>query len=118
MVKPMVSKKGTLAHVKGFIMNKLFEKGCFGRQGRHGKHMTLRNLRGGYDPRYHDMFEQAARELRSEGLVDVFPARTGRGVDEHIVAIIDKLRDARALMNAYRRSVGLRPLRADLKEFS
>jgi hypothetical protein len=114
----MVSRKGTLAHVKGFIMNKLFEKGCFGRPGTHGKHMLVRDLRRGYDPEYHGMFEQAARELRSEGLVDVFPARTGRGTDEHIVAVIDRLRDARALMNAYRRSVGLRPLRLDMKEFS
>jgi len=113
----MVSRKGTLAHVKGYIMNKLFEKGCLGRRGTHGKHMTLRDLRGGYDPRYHGMFQQAVRELRSEGLVDVFPARTGRGTDEHIVAVIDRLRDARALMNAYRRGVGLRPLRPDLREF-
>jgi hypothetical protein len=114
----MVSRKGMPAHVKGFMMNKLFERGCFGRQGTHGKHMTLRDLRGGYDPKHHGMFEQAVRELRSEGLVDVFPARTGRGTDEHIVAVIDRLRNARALMNAYRRSVGLRPLRRDLKKFS
>jgi predicted NAD/FAD-dependent oxidoreductase len=98
-------------------MNKLFERGCLGRLGAHGKHMTLRDLTGGYDPKYHGMFQQAVRELRSEGLVDIFPARTGTGTDEHIVAIIDRLHDARALMNAYRRSVGLRPLRPDLREF-
>jgi hypothetical protein len=38
-------REGTLVHVKGFIMNKLFEKGCFGRGGSHGRHMTVRNLR-------------------------------------------------------------------------
>jgi len=54
----MVSRKGTLAHIKGFIMKKLFERGCFGRKEKHGKHMTLTNLRGGYDPKYHGMMSQ------------------------------------------------------------
>ena len=114
----MPCREGTLAHVKGFIMNKLFEKECFGRGRSHGKHMTVRNLRGGYDPQHHGLFDQAIRELESEGLVHTFPARTGGGTDKHIVAVIDRLPDARALMNLYRRSVKLRPLRPDLKEFS
>ena len=114
----MPFKEGTIAHVKGFIMNKLFEKACFGRAGSHGKHMTVRNLRGGYNPKYHGIFEEAVAELKAEGLVTVFPARTGRGSDSHIVAVYDRLLEVRGLMNAYRRSVGLRPLRKDLKEFS
>jgi len=114
----MPSREGTLVHVKGYIMNKLFEKGCFGRRGSHGKHMTVMNLRGGYNPRHHGLFEEAVEELESEGLVHTFPARTGRGTDRHIVAVIDRLPDARALMNLYRRSVKLQPLRSDLKEFS
>lgn len=114
----MPFKEGTIAHVKGFIMNKLFEKGCFGRGCSHGKHMTVRNLRGGYDPKYHDLFEQAVEELKAEGLVTTFPARTGRGSDPHIVAVFDRLLEVRGLMNAYRKSVGLRPLRRDLKEFT
>jgi hypothetical protein len=57
-VESMVSRKGTLAHIKGFIMKKLFERGCFGRKEKHGKHMTLTNLRGGYDPKYHGMMSQ------------------------------------------------------------
>jgi hypothetical protein len=114
----MSPREGTLVHIKGFIMNKLFEKGCFGRRGSHGKHMTLRNLGGGYDPQYHALFDEAVRELESEGLVHTFPARTGRGTDRHIVAVINRLPDARALMNLYRRSVKLQPLRPDLKEFS
>jgi hypothetical protein len=109
--------EGTVVHVKGFIMNKLFEKGCLGRGGSHGKHMTVADLRGGYNPRYHVLFDEATRQLRTEGLVIVFSARTGRGSDPHIVADLDRLKDARALMNGYRTSVGLRPLRRDLKEF-
>jgi hypothetical protein len=58
------------------------------------------------------------RELESEGLVHTFQARTGRDTDKHIVAVINRLRDARALMKLYRRSVKLKPLRPDLKEFS
>jgi hypothetical protein len=110
-------KEGTVAHVKGFIMNKLFEKGCFGRGRSHGKHITVRNLRSGYKPKYYDIFKEAVKELEAEGLVTVFPARTGRGSDSHIVAVFDRLSEVRGLMNAYRRSVGLRPLRRDLKEF-
>ena len=114
----MPFREGTAVHVKGFIMNKLFEKGCFGRRGSHGKHMTITDLRGGYNPKHHSLFEDAVRQLRSEGLVTVFPARTGRGSDSHIVATFDGLKDARALINGYRRSAGLRPLRPDLREFS
>ncbi len=80
--------------------------------------MTVMNLRGGYDPRYYDLFEEAVEELKAEGLVTVFPARTGRGSEPHIVAVLDRLLDARGLMNAYRKGVGLRPLRRDFREFS
>ena len=114
----MASKKGTPAHVRGFIMNKLFEKECYGREGRHNKHMTVRDLRGGYELRYHHLFEEAVEKLKAEGLVQVFRARTGRDTDWHIVAAIDKLCCARALINAYRKSVKLRPLDPTLKEFS
>ena len=99
-------------------MNKLFEKGCLGRPGpHHGKHMPARDLRSGYEPKYHGLFDRAVAELRAEGLVLVFPARTGRGSENHVVANKVKLVDARPLMNAYRASVGLKRLRRDLKEF-
>ncbi len=111
-------KKGTLNHVKGYIMNKLFEKGCLGGPGaHHSKHMPVRDLRTGYDPKHHGLFGEALTQLRREGLVLTFPARTGRGSEDHVVANILRLRTARALINAYRRSVGLRPLGRDLREF-
>lgn len=63
-------KKGTLNHVKGFVMNKLFEKGCLGAVGsHHAKHMPVRDLRTGYDPKYHRLFDRAVGELRTEGLI-------------------------------------------------
>jgi len=73
---------------------------------------------GGYDPKYHHLFDRAVEELRAEGLVMIFAARTGQGSDLHIVAVFDKLSQVRGLMNAYRKSVGLRPLRRDLQEFT
>ncbi len=52
-------KKGTLNHVKGFVMNKLFEKGCLGAVGsQHAKHMPVRDLRTGYDPKCHRLFDR------------------------------------------------------------
>lgn len=99
-------------------MNKLFGKGCLGSPGaHHGRHMPVRDLRSGYEPRYHALFDRAAAELRTEGLILVFPARTGRGSEDHVVANKARLLHARGLMNAYRVSVGLKRLRRDLKEF-
>jgi hypothetical protein len=50
-----MAKIGTLSHVKGFTLNKLFEKHCFTGSGRtHGKHMTAKNLPAGYPPQYHN----------------------------------------------------------------
>ncbi len=111
-------KRGTLNHVKGFIMNKLFEKGCLGTIGsHHAKQMPARDLRTGYDSKYHKLFDRAVGELRAEGLILVFPARTGRGSEDHAVANKGRLLNARGLINAYRDSVGLKRLRRDLREF-
>jgi hypothetical protein len=84
----------------------------------HGEHVTVRNLRGGYAPQQDRLFEQAIRELESEGPVHTLPARTGRGTDKHVVAAINRLPDACALMNLYRRSIKLKPLRPDQEVFS
>jgi hypothetical protein len=111
-------KKGTLNHVKGYIMNKLFEKGCLGGPGaHHTKHTPVRDLRTGYDPKHHGLFAEAVTQLRKEGLVLIFPARTGKDSEDHAVANLLRLKTARALINAYRRSVGLRPLAPNLREF-
>ncbi len=114
----MATKKGTLAHVKGFILNKLFEKGCISTTRSRGKHMPEADLRSGYDPKYHGLFGSACDELRNEGLIDRWPARTGRGSEPHVAIFKEKLLIARPLINAYRRSVGLGPLRRDFKEFT
>jgi hypothetical protein len=113
-----MAKIGTLSHVKGFILNKLFEKHCFTGSGRtHGKHMTAKNLPAGYLPQYHRLFGDAIRELRTEGLIHVFPARTGRDSEDHVTIVRDNLANSRSLINAYRKSVGLLRLRRDLTEF-
>lgn len=112
----MASKKATLAHVKGFILNKLFEKGCTTSGQAFGKHMPVRDLRTGYDPKYHGVFPRAIDGLKAEGLIRVSPARTGRSSELHAAAVRERLGDARAVINAYRRSVKLRPLRRNLME--
>ncbi len=97
-------------------MHKLFEKGCLGSAGpHHGKHM--RHLSSGYEPRYRGLFDSAVADLRAEGLILVFPARTGRDSENHVVANKARLPVARALINAYSVSVGLKRLRKDLQEF-
>jgi|SRR5712692_7882254 len=100
-------KVGTLQHVKGFILDKLFEYGCLSSGGHHAKHMPVRDLRHGYPPRYHGIFARATGELRAEGLILLFKARTGRDSDWHAVLQKEKLRRARPLINGYRQSVKL-----------
>lgn len=63
------------------------------------------------------LFDRAVGELRTEGLILVFPARTGRGSEDHVVASKATLLNARGLINAYRDSVKLKRLRRDLREF-
>jgi len=109
-------KEGSLPHVKGFILNKLFEKGCFTGISR-GKHMPERDLRTSYPRQFHGLFENAVDALYRESLIDKFPARTGRGSEPHVAIFRSKLLEARPQINAYRRSAGLPRLRRDFKEF-
>jgi hypothetical protein len=80
--------------------------------------MPVRDVRTGYDPRYSGLFNAAIGELRSEGLIRTAPARTGSGSEQHVAVVKERLPISRALINAYRRNVRLRPLRPDLVEFS
>ena len=101
-------RRGTLQHVKGFILDQLYSENCLDSEGHHGRHKPIKNLRGGYDPKYHGLFDPAIEELKREGLILVFKARTGKGSDWHVVITKDALIKARPLMNAFRKSVGLR----------
>jgi len=80
--------------------------------------MPKRDLRTGYSPRYHELFQKAVQELSNEGLIHRFPARTGRDSETHVTLIREELLKGRPLINAFRESVGLCRLRRDFKEFS
>jgi len=56
---------GSVFDIKGFMMNKLFEKGCVTAGHHHGKHMPLKDLSHSYPPQYHCLanFEMATRSL-------------------------------------------------------
>ena len=78
--------------------------------------MPLTSLRSGYNQRYHGLFSKALDELHAEGLVDRMKKRTGRDSDFHFAVVKERLPEARALINAYRRNVGLIPYRPDLMD--
>ncbi len=104
-----MAKLGTLLHVKGFILNKLFEGGYLTTAQHHGKHTPSFTLRQGYPPQYRGFFPDAFDQLRADGFILYWRARTGRGTDWHVALQKEQLSRARPMINAYRRSVGLRP---------
>ena len=112
-----MSRVGTVFDVKGFIMNKLFEKGYVTAGAHHGKHVSIADLRTNYPSQYHGLFARAIEELRKEGLILVFPGRTGRGSGLHVAAMKETLVSSRPLINAYRSRVKLPRYNRDLTGF-
>jgi len=112
-----LSRVGTVFDVKGFIMNKLFEKGYVTAGAHHGKHVSIADLRTNYPSQYHGLFARAIEELRKEGLILVFPGRTGRGSGLHVAAMKETLVSSRRLINAYRSRVKLPRYNRDLTGF-
>ena len=112
-----MSRLGTLFDVKGFIMNKLFEKGYVTAGAHHGKHVSITDLRTNYPSQHHGLFSRAIEELRKEGLVLVYPGRTGRGSGLQVAAMKETLVRARPLINAYRSRVKLPRYNRDLTGF-
>jgi hypothetical protein len=103
-------KIGDDNHIKGFILNKLFILRCFSREGKHNKHIPEQNVPKNYDRKFRGKFKKNIKELKKEGIIYRFRAKTGRDTSYHICFEISKLKDCRPIINAYRRSVGLRPL--------
>ena len=98
-------------------MNKLFEKGYVTAGTHHGKHLSTSDLRTNYPSQYHGLFTRAIEELRKEGLILVFPGRTGRGGGLQVAAMKETLVRSRSLINAYRSRVKLPRYNRDLTEF-
>ena len=53
------------------------------------------------------MDEKIIKELKSQGWILLFPARTGRGSEEHVCSEFSTREECRPLMNDYRKSVNL-----------
>ena len=106
----MVTKLGTINHAKGFVINKLYEQRRFG-----GSHVPIQFLSQGYPLEWRHLVYQAVRELRSEGIVQIEPKRTGRGSGDHARLARDALAKGRGLLNAFRKAEGLPTLGRDLR---
>jgi len=109
-------RKGDPAHVQGFILYKLWLMGCWARGGGHGKSIDLEHdLPTNYDRQYKSTILQQAAELKSRGLINIWPAAGGR---KAVAAIISEeaIKAGLPIVNAYARSVGEEPLEGTIRE--
>jgi len=102
-------KEGDDQHIRGFILNKLYLGGYFGK-----KHTDVDNMPKGYPPEYRGKFPKIIKELKRDGYVTVFP----HGSEKHIFAISssEKIDSGILICNTYRESVGLPPLNKKFRE--
>jgi hypothetical protein len=107
---PMVTRLGTVNHAKVFVINKLYEQRRFG-----GSHAPIQFLSQGYPPEWRHLIEQAVGELKTEGIIEIEPKRTGRGSGDHARLARDALARGRGLLNAFRKAEGLPTLGRDLR---
>ncbi len=108
----MVFKLGTLAHAKGYVINKLFEQHRFG-----ASHLPIHLLQKGYPCNWRHLIPEAIDELKKEGVVRIQPKRTGSDSSDHATLVWSKLGKARALLNGFRGKEGLPRLGEDLRTF-
>jgi hypothetical protein len=109
-------RKGDPAHVQGFILYKLWLMGCWARGGGHGKSIDLEHdLPTNYDRQYKSTILQQAAELKSRGLINIWPAAGGR---KAVAAIISEgaIKAGLPIVNAYAKSVGEEPLEGTIRE--
>lgn len=114
----MATKLGTIIDIKGFILNKLFVRGCVSTATARHRHTPEMYLPDGYPPQYRGLFSKAVEQLWRDGFIDRFPHRTGRGSEFHVAVYRERLAETRPHINAYRKRVKLRRLRKDFTEFS
>jgi hypothetical protein len=106
----MATKLGMVNHVKGFVINKLYEQKRFG-----GSHVPVAFLSQGYPPKWRHLIGEGIEGLKSEGIIRIEIKRTGRGSAPHATLAKEALAKSRGLLNAYRKSEGLPTLGQDLK---
>jgi hypothetical protein len=109
-------RKGDPAHVQGFILYKLWLTGCWARGGGHGKSIDLEHdLPTNYDKKYKSTVLHQAEELKSMGLINIWPAAGGRRA---IAAIISEeaIKAGLPIVNDYAKSVGEEPLEGTIRE--
>ncbi len=109
-------RKGDPAHVQGFILYKLWLMGCWARGGGHGKSIDLEHdLPTNYDRKYKSTVLHQAEELKSKGLISIWPAAGGRRA---IAAVISEaaIKAGLPIVNAYAKSVGEEPLEGTIRE--
>lgn len=109
-------KVGDDDHIKGFILNKLYSMGFWGRlsTGVHNRHTSIDNLPKGYPPKYRKKFPKIISKMKrpAEQLIIVFPSTE----EDHVCANLDQVERGLVLCNKYREAVGLPPLNRQFKE--
>lgn len=109
-------RKGDPAHVQGFILYKLWLMGCSAHHGGHGKSIDLEHdLPTNYGKQYKSAILRQAAELKSKGLINIWPAAGGR---KAVAAVISEaaIKAGLPIVNAYAKSVGEEPLEGTIRE--
>ena len=110
-------KIGDDAHIRGFILTKLYFSRLWVKPGNNPRgHTSISNIPKGYPPKYRGEFKKNIDWLRRKGLVVRFP-HSGDS-EQHICAVLDKsiIEKGLEICNKYLQSVGRPPLNNQLKE--
>lgn len=109
MARQVESQEGSSRHVKGFILNKLYLGGYFGK-----KHIDIEDIPKGYPPKHRGKFSSLVEELRRSGYLVVFPhGSKKRAYAVRQSAIIEK---GLEICNVFRKAVDLPRLNKAFKE--
>ena len=103
----VLPKEGEDAHIRGFIMSKLYHMKCWVKpHGNPRRHHSLTNIKKGY-PKHHrgSKFDKNLSRLAKERLIYIFP----HGTEHHCCAILDHeaIHQGIQIANQYRLAEGI-----------
>jgi hypothetical protein len=108
-MQPTKLKEGDERHIKGFVLNKLYLGGYYGK-----KHIDVDDIPKGYPLEHRGKFSKLVNELKKEGFINVFP----HGSKKKAYAIWESIDLGLTLCNAFRESVNLPPLNKKFREIA
>lgn len=110
-------KRGSTEHIRGFLLNKLFNHGCVIRSGGQPRgHHSITNMKKGYPKEHRGKFEKILQKMKREGLLVLFP-HSGDG-ELHVSAVIDDeiIEKSIEISNTYREAESLPPWNREFEE--